>query len=281
MLVLVVFRSSVVVFFTFYLCFENGMPTIKEFESLLDNKLQPLQAKLDDLVKKMNDNYMALQRKLDLLEARNVSLEAENATLTNRLQSCETCLNNLEQYSRREFVEISGIPEVKDENTDDIVIKVGSLIGLHLTKNDISVSHRLPKRSYSAALREGPHQASSNSSSRAPNIIVKFVRRETRDHFYKGRKLLRDKSTRDLDLARYSENKIYISENLTQANKDLFKECLKIKKDLKYKFIWTSYGRTYLRKDPVSPVVAILKKSDLDILRQDGGVHSSPANPTG
>ena len=117
------------------------MPTIKEFESLLDSKLQPIQAKLDDLVKQMNDNYTNLQTKLDLLEARNASLAAENATLTNRLQSCETCLNNLEQYSRRECVEISGIPEVKDENTDDIVIKVGSLIGLDLTKNDISVSH--------------------------------------------------------------------------------------------------------------------------------------------
>ena len=92
-------------------------------------------------------------------------------------------------------------------------------------------------------------------------------------------KLLRDKSTRDLDLARYSENKIYISENLSQANKDLFKESLKVKKDLKYKFIWTFYGRTYLRKDSESPVVAILKKSDLDILKQDGGVHS--ANPNG
>ena len=210
------------------------MPTIKEFESLLDSKLQPIQAKLDDLVKQLNDNYTALQTKLDLLKARNSSLEAQNASLTSLTNSFT-----------------SGIPEVKDENTDDIVIKVGSLIGLHLTKNDISVSHRSPKRSYSAALREGPHQASSNSSSRAPNIIVKFVQRETRDHFYKGRKLLRDKSTRDLDLARYSENKIYISENLTQANKDLFKECLKIKKDLKYKFIWTSYGRIYLRKDPV------------------------------
>ena len=60
-----------------------------------------------------------------------------------------------------------------------------------------------------------------------------------------------------------------------------FKESLKVKKDLKYKFIWTFYGRTYLRKDSGSPVVAILKKSDLDILKQDGGVHSFPANPTG
>ena len=256
------------------------MPTIKEFESLLDSKLQPIQTKLDGLVKQMNDNYTALQAKLDLLEARNASLEAENATLMKKLQTCETSLNNLEQYSRRECVEISGIPEVKEENTDDIVIKVGSLIGLDIEKHDISISHRLPKPSYSAVVREGP-RASSNASSRAPNIIVKFVRRETRDRFYKGRKLLRDKSTRDLDLARYSENKIYISENLTQANKDIFKESLQVKKDLKYKFIWTFYGRTYLRKDSESPVVAILKLSDLDILKQDGGVHSSSANPNG
>lgn len=280
MCTLLAFRFSVIVFLTIFLRFVNEMPTIKEFESLLDSKLQPIQTKLDGLVKQMNDNYTALQAKLDLLEARNASLEAENATLTKKLQTCETSLNNLEQYSRRECVEISGIPEVKEENTDDIVIKVGSLIGLDIEKHDISISHRLPKPSYSAAVREGP-RASSNASSRAPNIIVKFVRRETRDRFYKGRKLLRDKSTRDLDLARYSENKIYISENLTQANKDIFKESLQVKKDLKYKFIWTFYGRTYLRKDSESPVVAILKLSDLDILKQDGGVHSSSANPNG
>ena len=44
---------------------------------------------------------------------------------------------------------------MKDENTDDIEIEVGSLIGLELTRNDISVSHQLPKGSYSAAVREG------------------------------------------------------------------------------------------------------------------------------
>ena len=71
---LVAFRFSFVVFFfTIYFCFENEMPTIKEFESILDSKLQPIQAKLDDLVQLMNDNYTALQSKLDLLEARNAS----------------------------------------------------------------------------------------------------------------------------------------------------------------------------------------------------------------
>ena len=78
------------------------MPTIKEFESLLDSKLQPIQAKLDDLVKQ--DNYTALQTKLDLLEARNASLEAENATLNNRLQSCETIWNNIPAENAWKFL---------------------------------------------------------------------------------------------------------------------------------------------------------------------------------
>lgn len=90
--------------------------------------------------------------------------------------------------SSRECVEISSIPEVKDENTNDIVIKVGSLTGLDLMKNDVSASHRLPKPSHSAAVRKGP-QSSSNTPSRASDVVVKFVRRETRDRFYEGRKL--------------------------------------------------------------------------------------------
>ena len=49
----------------------------------------------------------------------------------------------------------------RGENTNDIVIKAGSLIGLDIKGNDISVSHRLSKPSYSAAIREGPQASSS------------------------------------------------------------------------------------------------------------------------
>ena len=91
------------------------------------------------------------------------------------------------------------------------------------------MSHRLPKQSYRDVVREGS-QASSNSRLRAPNIVVKFVRRKLRDRFYKVRKFLRDKTTEDVDLGLHSGNKIYISENLTQINKDRFKDSLKVKK---------------------------------------------------
>lgn len=51
--------------------------------------------------------------------------------------------------------------------------------------------------------------------------VVKFLRRDIRGRVHKARKHLQNKSTKDLDPARYSENRIYIMENLTQMNKDL------------------------------------------------------------
>ena len=70
MYMLSAFHFSVFVFFTISLRFTYEMPSIKEIESLLDSKLQPIQAKLDDLGKQMNENYAALQKKITLLKAR-------------------------------------------------------------------------------------------------------------------------------------------------------------------------------------------------------------------
>ena len=52
-------------------------------------------------------------------------------------------------------------------------------------------------------------------------------------------------------------NKIYVNENLTEKNKELFKLCLKCKRDLSYKFLWTNVGRIFLRKNWSSPVIPV------------------------
>ena len=51
---------------------------------------------------------------------------------------------------------------------------------------------------------------------------------------------LKGKTTKDLGLC--EANNIYISESLTASNRELFNEALKVKKDLNYKFIWSSNG---------------------------------------
>ena len=91
-------------------------------------------------------------------------------------------------------------------------------MGVNIAENDISVSHRL---SISTKYR-------GNRSK--PAIIVKFVRRDVKELYYRAQKKLKGSTTKDLGY--HEENNIYINESLTKPNKELFKECLKAKKDL-------------------------------------------------
>jgi hypothetical protein len=51
----------------------------------------------------------------------------------------------MQQYLRRDCLEITGIPIVPDENTKDLVIELASGIGVNLYDKDISIAHRLPE----------------------------------------------------------------------------------------------------------------------------------------
>ena len=197
--------------------------------------------------------------KIKALEDTNASLIDENRCLKAELQNASNSLklmkqelNNSQQYSRRDCLEIKGIPIQRNEVTNEVVKSVGNLIGVEVKHEDISISHRL-------AAKQNSQMGVSKID---PAIIVKFVCRDVRGQFDAGRKHLRGKSTRDIGLSRITEHKIYIGESLTQQNRQLFNSCLE-KKQLNYKFIWTSTGCIFLRKDENSPI-SILEMKDLD-----------------
>ena len=94
-----------------------------------------------------------------------------------------------------------------------------------------------------------------------PAIIVKFMRCDVKDNFYRARKQLKDLTTQDLG---YSEkNKIYLAESQTEGNRMLCKDCLKVKKDMEFELIWTLNGKIFMRKEKDSPVHLIANKEDL------------------
>ena len=155
-----------------------------------------------------------------------------------------------EQYSRRECLEIHGIPKLVKEDTNDLVVKVGSLINVKIDPNDISVSHRLPTKNKGRKDNTVP-------------IIVRFIKRDVRDQLYSSRRLLKDHTIDDIGLGRLGSYKIFIQESLTSKKKELFKKCLKFKKENRFKFIWTSYGTIYLRKNEHSPSHKIAFESNL------------------
>ena len=92
-------------------------------------------------------------------------------------------MNVLEQYTCRECVEIRGIPVAatpSEEQTNNIVTNVSKLLGMDITQNDISVSHRMPQSQ--------KHKGKPG----LPAIIVKFTGRDVKDNFYHARKQLKD-----------------------------------------------------------------------------------------
>ena len=166
--------------------------------------------------------------------AENKILKTTMKSLEGTVQHMKEALNDMERYLRRECLEIKGIPTHKDgkENTNEIIAKIGGLMGVNVDQRDISVSHRLPvSMVYSGKERE-------------PSIIVTFVRRDVKESYYRARKNLKGITTKNLGYQ--SSNNIYINESLTDTNRKLFKDCLKLKKELGYKFIWTKNGRIYL-----------------------------------
>ena len=219
------------------------------------NHIEFVNAKYDELLQMMktsNDERKALQNENKILQDENKILKATIHSIERSLESVTRANHDLEQYTRRECVEIRGIPVAatpSEEQTNNIVKDVGKLLGVDITDNDISVSHRMPQ----SQERKG--------KPRPPAVIVKFTRRDVKDNFYRARKHLKDLTTQDLG---YSEkNKIYLAESLSERNRMLFKDCLKVKKDLEFKFIWTLNGKIFMRKDKDSPVHLIANKEDL------------------
>ena len=90
------------------------------------------------------------------------------------IESLKGCLDRQEQYSRRNCLLIHGLPESKNENTDELVIDtIKEKMGEEIERNEIDRSHRLG--------------APKNNGKSRP-IIIKFVRYNTRCRVFKNKK---------------------------------------------------------------------------------------------
>ncbi|KAK3753059.1 hypothetical protein QZH41_005504 [Actinostola sp. cb2023] len=85
--------------------------------------------------------------------------------------------DDIEQYSRRNSIRISGITENKDENTDELVMKtIKEKLNIDITTNDLDRSHRVGLR----------------KPGKPRQIIVKLVRHNKKVEILKNRKNAED-----------------------------------------------------------------------------------------
>ncbi|KAF0707903.1 Uncharacterized protein FWK35_00033801 [Aphis craccivora] len=86
-------------------------------------------------------------------------------------------------------------------------------------------------------------------------ITLEFSSRRKRNEFIKKRGKIE-----------YQSHRIYINEGLTAFNKKLFWESRRKGKKLGYRFIWTSHGRIFCKKDEQGKKIQVKCFEDLIFL---------------
>ena len=98
----------------------------------------------------LSKHYEEQDRNIDKIKSTNSRLQKGNEVLWCKINSLIKDLveeqvkrNNLEQYARREILEISRIPQKKDENCINLVHKVCELASLDIKKKKIEIADRI------------------------------------------------------------------------------------------------------------------------------------------
>ena len=115
--------------------------------SILDNKFKEIHlsmSKLTESIEEVKKSASFISSQYDSLLQENKSLKVEVRRTTNELNHLKEEFNNLEQYSRRDCLEIRGVPVQRDEDTNALVVDIGRRMGVEVKEDDISTSHRLP-----------------------------------------------------------------------------------------------------------------------------------------
>ncbi len=158
---------------------KNKSVTEEALVAISDEKVNPIIQTVNDLngsVKFLSDKFDNVYKKIESLDkelkdvkSENKHLKSEVLRLSGVADQQKNELNDIQQYLRRDGVEISGLPQDKDENLNNLVLRLGSLKNVELHEDYLSTTHRLP------ILRNENQRVTRSSASTFAKVIVKFT----------------------------------------------------------------------------------------------------------
>ena len=166
--------------------------------------------------KEISDLKSELEMKSGLIDELRQELDilAESKTDDDQFVEVERDTAELQQYIRRNNIEIAGIPDsVKQNNLEEKVIEIAKAVNIEISSNDIEACHRLNASRY----QKGPKRT-----------IVRFVNRKHAEKLLKRAKQFGTHKV--LEKANLS-NKIFINNNLCSY----------------YRFLWGKVKALYER----------------------------------
>ena len=216
------------------------MTTVKDLKKLFDNletninqKIANLEDELKkdnaDLKKKNDDNTIIIQE--DILQIRNtviLRLSTDNETLRSRVKTLEERLVKVErtmnlnqQNSRKNNLEIHGLPDnIQQTNLKSQIVKIVNALDIRCGEDDIEACHRL-------------------KSKFSPKPTIIRARRNLLEKIVDKRKEVNNIVTA---VGLPQDTKIYVTNNLCPHMKSLAYECRLLKQKNRIKDTWSFNG---------------------------------------
>ena len=188
---------------------QKSVGAIKVSTRKLSNEVTTLRRKFEEVNSAYVKRIENLEKSVDFVSEKYENWTEEKAVILNEITELRADfvlrMDDLEQYSRRSCLVVTGIPEKAEENTDDIILNVATQkLGITLELHEIAKSHRL-----------GTVNESEDGQLKHRSIIAKFVSDRSRQKLFHQKKKLKGTG-------------ISMLENLTQQRAQLMKDAKRI-----------------------------------------------------
>ena len=226
----------------------TGVYTEDTLKALNKTQLIDLFLKMQDQTNYTIASLMAEMKDLNIsfrrLESDAQIVKTVNNNLLKQLENTQRqCCTNA-QYSRRECVEVIGIPKtVESKDLEHTIHKVFNSIGFDIEEDRIKACQRLTK---------------------SDHTIVKFSRRKDCQHLMRIKKGLKDLNPTNLSFP--EGTKIYVNDSLCPYYRGLWNECKKLWNNKKIYSYFTVNGTVRIKQVENGPYKSITHINDLRAL---------------
>ncbi|XP_077516752.1 uncharacterized protein LOC144127716 [Amblyomma americanum] len=179
---------------------------------------------------------MVDSQKKDIDDLKERVEKIETQTATEEIKELKQQLNDLDQYNRRQNLEIHGLKQTDDENLLSKLNDIARELNIEeVTHRDIEAVHRLPSK-----------------PPKTPIVLVRFASRAVKEQWSERKALLRTKLP---DLSFF--------DNMTSQNRKLLWLAKMRAKERSYQFAWQKNGRILVRKKQGEAAIHIKSEDDI------------------
>ncbi|XP_013174661.1 PREDICTED: uncharacterized protein LOC106123072 [Papilio xuthus] len=233
------------------------------------NDLCKKMEKLTSTLENFNARMSNVEERVAIVEKRlDATVNREDSAAFANLQAK---LNQCEQACIANDLEITGLPEEKNESPLHLTSILAKKLGVTLDERDIVSAERVGRKTIVAEYERGKEEDATAARPRA--LVVRLVQRGARDELLRAARVRRGFDSAGIVPAA-APRRVYVNERLTRLNKQLFYRAREESRRLKWKFAWTKNGTIFVRRDYTQTAIRI--RDHVDIVRVFSDITVSP-----